>query len=138
MTSVDRWQLPDGIEEVLPNQAASVELLRRRLLDLYRSWGYQLVIPPLMEFTDSLLIGLGSDEWDRLDPRGARTDHGDALADPGRTGERNQLHTIVVDEAVGEFVTAAHEAEENRREAGVFQRTVTDVLHGDAAQGALG
>ena len=61
MTSVDRWQLPDGIEEVLPNQAASVELLRRRLLDLYRSWGYQLVIPPLMEFTDSLLIGLGRD-----------------------------------------------------------------------------
>jgi ATP phosphoribosyltransferase regulatory subunit len=61
MTSVDRWQLPDGIEEVLPSQAASVELLRRRLLDLYRSWGYQLVIPPLMEFTDSLLIGLGRD-----------------------------------------------------------------------------
>ncbi len=35
--------------------------LRRRLLDLYRSWGYQLVIPPLVEFTDSLLVGLGED-----------------------------------------------------------------------------
>lgn len=61
MTSVDRWQLPDGIEEVLPAQAATAEHLRRRLLDLYRSWGYQLVIPPLMEFTESLLIGLGKD-----------------------------------------------------------------------------
>jgi ATP phosphoribosyltransferase regulatory subunit len=61
MTSVDRWQLPDGIEEVLPAQAATVEQLRRRLLDLFRSWGYQLVIPPLVEFTDSLLIGLGQD-----------------------------------------------------------------------------
>ncbi|MBE9538217.1 MAG: ATP phosphoribosyltransferase regulatory subunit [Proteobacteria bacterium] len=61
MTTVDRWQLPDGVEEVLPAQAASVERLRRQLLDLYRSWGYQLVIPPLMEFTESLLIGMGSD-----------------------------------------------------------------------------
>lgn len=61
MSSVDRWQLPDGIEEVLPQRAATVERLRRRLLDLYRSWGYQLVIPPLMEFTESLLIGLGQD-----------------------------------------------------------------------------
>jgi ATP phosphoribosyltransferase regulatory subunit len=61
MTTVDRWQLPDGVEEVLPAQAAAVERLRRQLLDLYRSWGYQLVIPPLMEFTESLLIGLGSD-----------------------------------------------------------------------------
>ncbi|QFU74580.1 ATP phosphoribosyltransferase regulatory subunit [Halioglobus maricola] len=61
MTSVDRWQLPDGIEEVLPAQAATVESLRRRLLDLFRAWGYELVIPPLVEFTDSLLIGLGHD-----------------------------------------------------------------------------
>lgn len=61
MTSVDRWQLPDGIEEVLPRKAAAVERLRRDLLDLYRSWGYQLVIPPLVEFTESLLIGLGAD-----------------------------------------------------------------------------
>lgn len=61
MTSVDRWQLPDGIEEVLPARAAVAERLRRRLLDLYRSWGYQLVIPPLIEYTESLLIGLGQD-----------------------------------------------------------------------------
>ncbi len=61
MSTVDRWQLPDGIEEVLPAQAETVEHLRRELLDLYRSWGYQLVIPPLMEFTESLLVGLGAD-----------------------------------------------------------------------------
>ncbi len=61
MTTVDRWLLPDGIEEVLPLPAAKVEQLRRQLLDLYASWGYQLVIPPLLEFTESLLIGLGRD-----------------------------------------------------------------------------
>ena len=61
MTSLDRWQLPDGIEEVLPAQAATVECLRRRLLDLFRAWGYELVIPPLVEFTDSLLVGIGQD-----------------------------------------------------------------------------
>lgn len=61
MTSVDRWLLPDGVEELLPAQAAQVEALRRQLLDLYRSWGYELVIPPLLEYTESLLVGLGSD-----------------------------------------------------------------------------
>ncbi len=61
MTTGDRWLLPDGIEEVLPVPAAKVEQLRRALLDLYQSWGYQLVIPPLVEFTESLLIGLGAD-----------------------------------------------------------------------------
>ena len=61
MSTVDRWQLPDGIEEVLPARAATVERLRRRLLDAYRGWGYQLVIPPLIEYTESLLIGLGQD-----------------------------------------------------------------------------
>jgi ATP phosphoribosyltransferase regulatory subunit len=61
MTTVDRWLLPDGVEEVLPVSAAKVEQLRRALLDLYASWGYQLVIPPLVEFTESLLIGLGAD-----------------------------------------------------------------------------
>lgn len=61
MTTVDRWLLPEGVEELLPEQAARAETLRRRLLDLYRSWGYDLVMPPLLEFTDSLLIGLGSD-----------------------------------------------------------------------------
>lgn len=61
MTIADRWLLPDGVEELLPEQAEQVEALRRKLLDLYRSWGYELVMPPLLEFTDSLLVGLGKD-----------------------------------------------------------------------------
>ncbi len=61
MKTADRWLLPDGIEELLPEQAQQVESLRRQLLDLYSSWGYELIIPPLLEFTESLLVGLGSD-----------------------------------------------------------------------------
>jgi len=61
MTTADRWLLPDGVEELLPAQAGRAEQLRRQLLDLYHSWGYELVMPPLLEFTDSLLVGLGSD-----------------------------------------------------------------------------
>ena len=57
----DRWMLPAGVEELLPEQARNVEALRRQLLDLYASWGYQFVIPPLIEFTESLLVGLGKD-----------------------------------------------------------------------------
>ncbi|EED35947.1 ATP phosphoribosyltransferase, regulatory subunit [Luminiphilus syltensis NOR5-1B] len=61
MTSNNRWLLPDGIDELLPERAATVEALRRSLLDTCASWGYQYVIPPLVEFTDSLLVGLGAD-----------------------------------------------------------------------------
>lgn len=42
MKKVDRWLLPDGIEEVLPEEASRVEGLRRRLVDLFQSWGYDL------------------------------------------------------------------------------------------------
>jgi ATP phosphoribosyltransferase regulatory subunit len=61
MKNVDRWLLPDGVEEILPEQAQGVEQLRRQLLDLYRRWGYELVIPPLLEFTESLFSGVGRD-----------------------------------------------------------------------------
>jgi ATP phosphoribosyltransferase regulatory subunit len=53
--------LPDGIEELLPEQAARLEQLRRELLDLYRGWGYQLIIPPFVEYLESLLTGTGHD-----------------------------------------------------------------------------
>lgn len=53
--------LPDGIAEILPADAVRIETLRRHLLDLYHSWGYELIIPPMVEFTDSLLIGMGRD-----------------------------------------------------------------------------
>ncbi len=61
MSKVERWLLPDGIEEILPREAQHVEHLRRQLLDLFHGWGYDLVIPPMVEFTDSLLIGQGQD-----------------------------------------------------------------------------
>lgn len=61
MMPVERWMLPDGIEEILPPEAHQVEQLRRNILDLIGRWGYQLVVPPMMEFTDSLLVGLGKD-----------------------------------------------------------------------------
>lgn len=61
MTYADRWLLPDGVEEILPAEAKPIEQLRRQLLDVYSTWGYDLVIPPLVEYTDSLLIGLGRD-----------------------------------------------------------------------------
>jgi len=55
------WQLPDGIDELLPDAAAHVEGLRRRLLDTAERWGYRLVVPPMVEYTDSLLVGVGED-----------------------------------------------------------------------------
>lgn len=55
------WLLPQGIEEALPADAARMEALRRRLLDMYNSWGYQLVMPPMIEFLESLLTGTGYD-----------------------------------------------------------------------------
>lgn len=61
MSRVDRWLLPDGVEEVLPARARALEALRRRLLDLYGGWGYDLVMPPLVDFLDSLLSGAGDD-----------------------------------------------------------------------------
>jgi ATP phosphoribosyltransferase regulatory subunit len=56
-----RWLLPENISDVLPPEARRVERLRRSLLDLYRSYGYELVIPPLIEHAESLLTGTGSD-----------------------------------------------------------------------------
>ncbi len=61
MSKVDCWLLPDGIEEMLPVEAQMTEGLRRSLVDLFQSWGYDYVIPPMVEFTDSLLTGSGKD-----------------------------------------------------------------------------
>lgn len=57
----ERWLLPAGIDEVLPERAAELERLRRRLLDLYQAWGYALVIPPFIDYLESLLTGTGRD-----------------------------------------------------------------------------
>lgn len=61
MSSEDRWLLPEGIEESLPDEAAWLEHYRRSLLDMFSTWGYELVIPPLIEYLDSLLIGPSDD-----------------------------------------------------------------------------
>jgi ATP phosphoribosyltransferase regulatory subunit len=56
-----RWLLPENIEDVLPAEAARIEALRRRVLDLFAVHGYELVIPPLLEYLESLLTGTGHD-----------------------------------------------------------------------------
>ncbi|MSQ88505.1 MAG: ATP phosphoribosyltransferase regulatory subunit [Betaproteobacteria bacterium] len=56
-----RWLLPEHIEDILPEEAMRIELLRRGILDLFFKKKYELVIPPLVEFTDSLLTGTGHD-----------------------------------------------------------------------------
>ena len=57
MKSRSHDQLPEGIEEALPAQARRLETLRRVVLDCFERWGYQLVIPPLVEFQGSLVAG---------------------------------------------------------------------------------
>ncbi|MEY3746571.1 MAG: histidyl-tRNA synthetase 2 [Pseudomonadota bacterium] len=55
------WLLPEYIEDVLPAEAARIEMLRRRLLDLFRVHGYAYVIPPMLEYLESLITGVGRD-----------------------------------------------------------------------------
>ena len=61
MSNSDRWLLPDGVADVLPPGALRLETLRRTLLDQYQRWGYELIIPPLIEYLQSLLTGTGND-----------------------------------------------------------------------------
>ncbi|WP_313550733.1 ATP phosphoribosyltransferase regulatory subunit [Pseudomonas sp.] len=61
MATVDRWLLPDGIEEILPPEAASIEIARRRVLELFQQWGYEFVVTPHVEFLESLLTAAGQD-----------------------------------------------------------------------------
>jgi len=53
------WVLPDHIADVLPSEARHIEELRRSLLDTARGYGYELVMPPLLEHLESLLTGTG-------------------------------------------------------------------------------
>ena len=79
-----RWLLPEHIEDVLPAEARVIERLRRAILDLFESHGYELVAPPLLEYVESLLSGTGHDMdlatfklVDQLSGRmmGVRADH---------------------------------------------------------------
>jgi ATP phosphoribosyltransferase regulatory subunit len=55
------WLLPERLADILPAEARRIEELRRELLDLYRTYGFELVAPPLVEYIDSLLSGTGTD-----------------------------------------------------------------------------
>jgi ATP phosphoribosyltransferase regulatory subunit len=79
-----RWLLPEHIEDVLPAEARVIERLRRAILDLFETHGYELVAPPLLEYVESLLSGTGRDLdlatfklVDRISGRmlGVRADH---------------------------------------------------------------
>jgi ATP phosphoribosyltransferase regulatory subunit len=61
MLQKDPWLLPDGIDEVLPEEARQLERLRRRLLDLFSFWGYEQVFTPFIDYLSSLLTGSGRD-----------------------------------------------------------------------------
>ena len=56
-----KWLLPEHIEDVLPAEARVIERLRRAILDLFGTHGYELVAPPLLEYVESLLSGTGKD-----------------------------------------------------------------------------
>ena len=58
---MNRWLLPDAISDLLPAQAGALEEMRRAILDCYRRCGYEMVVPPLIEYLQSLLIGSGGD-----------------------------------------------------------------------------
>ena len=53
---MSNWQLPEGIDELTGNQANAFESARRELLDLYQSWGYEIVVPPMIEYADNLVL----------------------------------------------------------------------------------
>lgn len=55
------WLLPENIADVLPSEARKIEELRRSLLDHFRLYGYELVMPPMLEYLESLLTGAGKD-----------------------------------------------------------------------------
>lgn len=59
--NINRWLLPEGIDEVMPDEARQLEAMRRQLLDLFDCWGYEMVIPPFVEYIESLLTGMGND-----------------------------------------------------------------------------
>ena len=54
MSSKVRWSLPDGVDELLPPKAIEVEKLRRKLIDEYIGSGYEFIIPPLLELSESI------------------------------------------------------------------------------------
>ncbi len=59
--TTSNWLLPEHLSDILPAEARRIEELRRAMLDLYRNCGFELVAPPLVEYTDSLFVGNSHD-----------------------------------------------------------------------------
>ena len=57
---MSNWQLPEGIDELTGDAAITFEAARRSLLDLYQSWGYNIVVPPMIEYSDTLVLNSDS------------------------------------------------------------------------------
>ena len=57
---MSNWQLPEGIDELTGDSAITFEVSRRSLLDLYQSWGYNIVVPPMIEYSDTLVLNSDS------------------------------------------------------------------------------
>ena len=57
---MSNWQLPEGIDELTGDSAITFEVTRRNLLDLYQSWGYNIVVPPMIEYSDTLVLNSDS------------------------------------------------------------------------------
>ena len=55
------WRLPAGVGDLLPPDAWALELTRRRVLDVFRAWGFEYIDPPVVEYLDALLVGAGDD-----------------------------------------------------------------------------
>lgn len=55
------WRLPDSVDELLPPLARDLELLRRQVLDIFHTWGFDYVEPPVIEYLDALLVGSSAD-----------------------------------------------------------------------------
>lgn len=76
MLTQDRWLLPEGIEEIFPDEAETLDRLSRGLIDRFASWGYRLVMPPMIDFLDSLRVGTGHEldlqTFKLTDPVGGR------------------------------------------------------------------
>ena len=58
---MQNWLLPEYIADVLPAEARKIEGLRRTILDNFRLYGYELIMPPMLEYLDSLLTATGQD-----------------------------------------------------------------------------
>ena len=107
MSIVDRWLLPDGVEDVLPPQARQLEQIRRRLLDLFRTWGFEYVIPPLVEFLESLLTGTGKDLDLKTLSRSFRREAEGSLLRAAEGSFRRAAEGSLLRAAEGSFLRAA-------------------------------